>query len=172
MFKKLLATIFATVSASAMSQSPSQFIEAAREGLAQQTSAHAATWQLGQEEDWSADLETGVIVFKFAKGVTATARIQVVGTYNKTDGTFLWGWDHPSVPEPLRKHALLAKQWGQQNNVRAFASRKVKCSEDEAWGFAAVANRLANANGVYRGPAGSAFVFMTFGEVKLEGAKP
>jgi hypothetical protein len=168
MLKQLFGTVLAALSAGAAGQSASQFMEGARQGLALQTSGHASTWQLGQEEDWSADLDTGQLVLKFSKGVTATARIQVVGTYNKADGTFLWGWDHPSVPEPLRQHALLAKKWGEQNQVPAYTSRKVKCSEDEAWTFAAVANRLANANGVYRGPAGTAFVFMTFGEVKLE----
>jgi hypothetical protein len=39
---------------------------------------------------------------------------------------------------------------------------------DEAWSFAAVANRLVEGNGVYRGPAGSAYVFFTFGPVSLE----
>ena len=172
MLRKILATILATASAGAMSQTSSQFIEAARQGLAQQTAAHAAAWHFGEEETWSADLDAGTVVFKFAKGVTATAPIQVIGTYNNADGTFLWGWDHPSVPEPLRKHALLARKWGQENKVEDFVSRKVKCSENEAWGFAAAANRLAGANGVYRGPSGSTLVFMTLGEVKLEGAKP
>ena len=121
---------------------------------------------------WSADLDAGLIVFEFSDGVKATAPIQVVGTYNQQDDTFLWGWDHPSVPEPLRKHAALAKQWGEKNQVENFVNRKVYCSEDDAWSFAAVANRLANANGVYRGPSGTTLVFMTFGEVKLEKTKP
>lgn len=151
-----------------MDQSVEQFIQAARDGLSLQTSAHSSNWRLGKEERWAADLDAGEIVFYFADGVKATARIQVVGTYNQTDGTFLWAWDHPSVPEALRKHATLAKQWGEKNNVDNFVHRKVVCTEDEAWSFAAVANRLADANGVYRGPAGSALVFMTFGEVKLE----
>jgi hypothetical protein len=172
MFKTLVAAITATLSATAMSQTPTQFIEASRDGLAQQTSAHSATWHLGKEERWSADLDTGTIKFHFKNGTTASAPIQVVGTYNKLDGTFLWGWDHPSVPEELRKHAQLAKQWGEKNNVPNFKSRKVRCTEDEAWSFAAVANRLGNANGVYRGPDGNALVYMTFGELKLETIKP
>ena len=154
-----------------MSQAPEQYIKAAREGLSLQTSSHRVTWHLGKEKQWSADLDAGLIVFQFADGVKATAPIQVVGTYNHLDGTFLWGWDHPSVPEPLRKHAALAK-WGEKNNVKNFVARKVSCSEDDAWSFASAANRLANANGVYRGPSGTTQVFMTFGEVKLEKAKP
>lgn len=151
-----------------MDESPRQLIRSARENLSLQTTAHAETWGFGQEEEWSADLDQGVVVFRFADGTMASAPIQVIGTYNLEDGTFLWGWDHPSVPEPLREHARLARQWGEENEVQSFVSRKVQCSEDEAWSFAAVANLLAEANGVYRGPSGSALVFMTFGEIALE----
>jgi len=147
---------------------PDQFIAAAREGLVVQTSTHAATWHLGQEDNWAVDMTEGTITFSFPDGVKATAPIQVVGTYNTADGTFLWGWDHPSVPAPLRRDAELARQWGVENRAPGFTTRSVQCSEDEAWGFAAVANRLASANGVYRGPTGVAHVFMTLGEIKLE----
>ena len=93
--------------------------------------------------------------------------MQIIGTYNTDDGTFLWGWDHPSVQEPLRVHAKLARTFGEQHKLSNFTERTVKCTEDEAWEFAAVAARLGNANGAYRGPAGSALVYMTFGEIKL-----
>ncbi len=93
--------------------------------------------------------------------------MQIVGTYNTDNGTFLWGWDHPSVAEPLRKHAALAKQFGEENGLAQYTERMVECTEEQAWEFTAVAARLGEANGAYRGPAGTALVFMTFGEVKL-----
>lgn len=145
-----------------------RFVAAAREALALQTATHASAWRFGEEDSWSADLEAGSIVFEFSDGTIAGAPIQVVGTFDTVEGSFLWGWDHPSVPEHLRKHARLARQWGEKSGVVTFTSRKVACTEDDAWGMAAVTSRLANANGVYRGPAGSALVFLTFGEIKLE----
>jgi hypothetical protein len=151
--------------------SPANYLEAAREGLAMQTAAHGSTWHFGEEETWAADLDTGVLAFSFADGAKAKAQFQVVGTYNTADGTFLWAWDHPSVPEALRKHAALARQWGGRHDLPAFISRKIECTEDDAWGYAAVTNRLANANGVYRGPAGTALFFITFGEVNIERAE-
>jgi len=153
-------------------ESPTEYLEAAREGLAVQTAAHRSAWHFGEEETWAADLDAGVIVFSFSGGTTATAQIQVVGTYNTADGTFLWAWDHPSVPEALRKHAVLARQWGERTGQPAFISRKINCTEDDAWSYAAVTNRLANANGVYRGPAGTALFFVTFGEVSIARAEP
>lgn len=40
-------------------------------------------------------------------------------------------------------------------------------SEEEAWRFTAVALHLSGAAGAYRGPAGSTYVFMTFGDVTV-----
>jgi hypothetical protein len=67
----------------------------------------------------------------------------------------------------LQTAAYLAKEFGQKHELTKFTERKVKCSEDEAWEFTAVAARLGKANGAYRGPAGTALVYMTFGEIKL-----
>jgi hypothetical protein len=147
---------------------PWQFIEASMSGLQAQTAAHSATWHFGEEENWEANQDTGEITFTFADGMTAQAEFQIIGTYNTQDGTFLWGWDHPSVIEPLRKSAELAKAWGKANHIESFITRKVNCTEMEAWQFTAVAARLSGANGAYRGPADATLVFMTFGEIKLE----
>jgi hypothetical protein len=143
------------------------FIRQSVEGLRTQTAAHAATWRLGDESNWAADQDAGRIRFTFADGTIAEAELQIVGTYNTLDGTFLWGWDHPSVAEPLRRHARLAKEFGEKNGLTNYTERMVKCSEDDAWEFTAVAARLGKANGAYRGPAGTALVYMTFGEIKL-----
>ncbi len=168
MFKKLLSAFSSAGASTGNSEFSAQFIDQSRDGLAQQTAAHSATWHLGEEENWSADLDTGTIQFDFADGTQASAAMQVVGTYNQLDGTFLWAWDHPSIPEPLRQHAQLAQQWGEEHDVDVFKSRKVECSEDDAWSFAAVTNRLASANGVYRGTSDTTLVFMTFGDIELK----
>ncbi len=136
---------------------PTVFVRQSVEGLRAQTAAHSATWRLGEETKWAADQDTGRIRFTFADGTIAEAELQIVGTYNTLDGTFLWGWDHPSVAEPLRKHARLAKEFGEKHGLTDYTARMVKCSEDEAWEFTAVAARLGKANGAYRGPAGTAF---------------
>jgi len=144
------------------------FTQQALEGLRVQSAAHASAWNFGSAENWAADQETGEIVFTFEDGTTARADMQIVGTYNADAGSFLWGWDHPSVKEPLREHAKLARKFGEEHHLPSYTQRMVACTEDEAWAFTATAARLGNANGAYRGPAGTAMVFMTFGEVSLK----
>jgi hypothetical protein len=146
---------------------PQAFIRQSLAGLQAQTAAHAATWHLDQASEWSADQDSGLIVFTLRDGTIASAPFQIIGTYNPSEATFLWGWDHPSVRAPLRKHAQLAREWGQQHHLKEYTTRVVKCSEERAWEFTAVAARLGKANGAYRGPSGDASVFMTYGQIKL-----
>ena len=171
LLKKIFLTMSLTLSGSAIGQSAAQFIQEAREELAQKTAANVAGWHLDAAERWAADLDKGTITFEFKDGTRARAAVQVVGTYNTEDGSFLWRWDHPSIPETARQHARLARQWGEKNELANFQMRKVTCTEYEAWGFAAVASRLGNAQGVYRGPNRKVLVFMTFDDVSIEAAK-
>jgi hypothetical protein len=136
------------------------------EELRLKTAAHDATWHLGQA-DWAVDQDTGVITF-VGDEITATAPVQIIGTYNTIDGTWLWGWDHPSVQEPLAEHARRLHEYGQKHGLDSLTTRTFECEEMDAWEFTALACHLCRAQGGYRGPAGPALVFMTFGEVKLE----
>lgn len=143
------------------------FVAQSLEGLKAQTQAHSASWHLGEEEQWFVDQDRGLVRFTFSNGILAEAPIQIVGTFNPEDNTFLWGWDHPSVGETLRKHVVLAYEFGVEHQIPEYTSGKVSCTEESAWEFAAVAARLARANGAYRGNAGGPWVYMTFGEIKL-----
>lgn len=141
-------------------------IEKARNALAHVTAAHDAAWHLGQA-NWNLDQDIGDLVFITPQGMTAVAPAQVIGTYNTVDGTWLWAWDHPWIEPPLAKDAKAVLAYGQQDGHAMLTTRKLQCTEDEAWGLTALAFMLCKANGAYRGPAGTALVFMTFGEVKL-----
>ncbi len=137
----------------------------AREEIAFKTDIFQHT--VGQDAfDWSVDLDKGVIAFTSASSV-ASAPVQVIGTYNTRDGTFLWAWDHPSIPESRRADAKLARQFGQLQGLSQYTTRKLSCTEAEAWQFTAVAAYLAGATGTYRGKSGATLVYMTFGAVTV-----
>lgn len=120
--------------------------------------------------DWSVDLDAGTIRFTSATRIV-TAPVQVIGTYDTLDGTFLWGWDHPSVSEAQAADARLARAFGERHDLPLFTTRMVECTEEQAWRFTAVALYLSGAQGSYRAPTGTTMVFMTFGNMTLEPAR-
>lgn len=133
---------------------------------------HKRTWKLGKENGWRLDQRRGYVYWVFDDGLLARAPVQIVGTYNQEDKTFLWSWDHKTVLEPLREHASLAKSFGEKHSIPMLIERKVTVSEDEAWGLAAVASRLAGAKGLYRAETDGPLVYLTFGDVELNKAVP
>jgi hypothetical protein len=142
-------------------------IERSLEGLKLQSEAHQSTWGFGNLDRWEVDLEVGQIRFLSNNGFRAEAAVQVVGTYNTVDSTFLWAWDHPSIPEELSTASQLTREFGEKHVLTDYISRKVDCDEATAWEYAAVTNHLAGMQGVYRGPSGTTHVFFVFGEVTL-----
>jgi hypothetical protein len=144
-------------------------VEQSLEELRIKTEAHDRVWQLS-EAAWSVDQATGEIVFTNKDGMTATCAVQILGTFNTADSTWLWAWDHPSVESELAEHARTLKAYGEAHKISDLTTRKLTTTEDKCWEFAAVACKLNDAQGAYRGPAGeTAKVFMTFGTPRLEG---
>lgn len=140
--------------------------ERARNELNAKTRAHSESWHQ-DGATWAVDLETGVITFKNERGWTITAPVQVIGTRSIADSSFLWAWDHPSIPPARTTDARLVKAFGDAQGLEALTTRKIEASKDEAWELTALAVHLAGANGAYRGPSNKAEAFMTFGEIAI-----
>ena len=157
---------------STSSVSPDVFVQQAVKGVQTQALEHALAWRLGEEKNWVADQDTGTITFLFADGTSASAPMQIVGTYNIADRTFWWSWNRPNVKESLRKHAELARRFGEANQLSAYTQPMVTCTENEAWAFAATAAKLGNAKGAYEGPTGNTILLVTFGDVSLSKNSP
>lgn len=144
-----------------------QLISDAFAEMVAQHKEHAASWPYGKEKGWTADLEAGVIVFKFAGERSGTCHFQTIGTYNEEDGSFMWGWAHSTLPRALKAHAKLARQWGKALKLSQYASRNVQCSMEEAWNFAAITRKLSGAKSVYRGRIGKKYIFMTTDDIQI-----
>jgi hypothetical protein len=137
------------------------------EELRLKTAAHDGIWQVGKA-DWDIDQDAGTIVFNSPNGMTATCAVQIVGTFNTEDNTWLWGWDHPSVDPALQAHARLCLAYGEEHGIEVLTAQKLgDASEDQCWQFTALACKLAGAQGGYRGPMGTTLVFVTFGQPSL-----
>jgi Family of unknown function (DUF6882) len=137
------------------------------EELALKTQAHKEAWGLGKIERWDLSQDTGELVFSLPDGIKAVCPAQIIGTYNSLDQTWLWAWANPSINEKLRADALKVRKYGEERHIDRLTKSKWKGTEDDAWAMAALAVKLCGEQGAYRGPAGTTYVFIAFGEIKL-----
>jgi hypothetical protein len=135
-------------------------------GLAAVTAAHNGTWRL-DKASWSVNQDAGTIVFAAPNGVRAQAPVQIIGSYDAQDGSWMWAWDNSSIRAPLVEHAGQVRAYGQQHGFARLTTPSFQCTEESCWELVALAFLLCKANGAYRGPAGVGRVFMTFGELTL-----
>ncbi|HXI71009.1 MAG TPA: hypothetical protein VNN22_11705 [Verrucomicrobiae bacterium] len=142
------------------------FIEGSMEGLRLQTEAHQNTWHFGKEERWDFAQDTGELVFTFPDMIVR-APAQIVGSFDSQAGTWMWAWANSSIAEPLARDSVKAREYGEQHHIRRLTAPSWSAEETDGWHMAALANRLCESNGIYRGPAGTSFVFITFGKVQL-----
>jgi hypothetical protein len=145
-------------------------LDASMEELRLKTMAHQQGWGFGKAARWDLDQSRGDLIFTFDK-VLATCPAQIIGSFDTADDSWLWAWANPSIDEPLKRDSLRVKEYGQQQQIDRLTSAEWSGDEDDAWEMAALACKLCQAQGAYRGPAGTAFVFMTFGEVTLSPRK-
>lgn len=120
---------------------------------------NSSTWELKQD--------TGMLKFMQKNGIQASAKVQIIGTYNTEDETWLWAWDHPSIADELKKDSKVLYEFGKSHNISCMTTRKILCQESDCWEFTALACKLCNSQGAYRGPAGTVLVFMTFDHVQI-----
>lgn len=137
-----------------------QWLVTAMGWLDQQTARHRQAWGLGSETRWHLDMEEGLVSWSFADGREMRATVQVVGTYNTVEGSFIWGWGHPSVPKPLQRAAEQVRSLG----FDRWVTQVVKCTPAEAWQFAAVAAQHDGAAGAYRGDTDGTWMYLSFNE--------
>lgn len=137
------------------------------EDLKAKTKAHQNIWHFGEEERWNLEQDAGYLVFSFTNGTVARCPAQIIGTFSANDKTWLWSWANPSIKEELTVDARKLQSYGREHNLRKLTTAKWSSKQSHAWAMAALACKLCGGQGVYRGPAGPAYVFMTFGDVQL-----
>ncbi|MEO5960415.1 MAG: DUF6882 domain-containing protein [Opitutaceae bacterium] len=141
-------------------------LEGSMEGLRLQTEAHHGTWHFGEEERWDFSQDTGELIFTFPDMVVR-APAQIVGSFDSREGSWMWAWGNSSIADSLARGSVQVREYGEQHRIRRLTTPSCPAEEMDGWHMAALANRLCESNGVYRGPAGTTFVFFTFGEVQL-----
>lgn len=142
-------------------------IEQSRDHLATLTQSHQNIWKFGEEERWDLDQEDGTLIFTFSDGVTVSCPAQIIGTFDSDESTWMWSWANSSIAPELIRDAQEMRAYGEEHEIDRLTQSKWPAKEDHAWSMAALACYLLEAQGAYRGSAGSILVFMIFGEVQI-----
>lgn len=144
-----------------------KLLETSMADLQVKTAGHRAGWRLGESKRWDLDQSRGDLIFTFSDGVIATCPAQIIGSFDTESRTWLWAWANPSIHDPLKRNSLRVREYGQQNNITRLTTAQWPATEADGWSMAALACKLCDAQGVYRGPAGTSYVFISFSQVNL-----
>ena len=112
-------------------------------------------------DSWVCDEEAGCITFSLRGKPVAMANYQIFGSLNFTDWGWSWAWTDAAVPHHLCRHAENMRAFGECHGVRKLQEARLTVNDNEAWHFAALANYLNKAQGVFRAASSEDVRFMT-----------
>jgi hypothetical protein len=128
-------------------------------------------WWLENYDEWNLQQDDGTLVVRTSprgEPIEARAPAQIIGSFNRLDGTWLWAWDNPSIAESLKRDARRVKQFGEEKSFTELTTPKVATDLQGALRFAAIASHVCAAQGVFSAAIGETYLYINFGEVKLQ----
>ncbi|WP_374976652.1 DUF6882 domain-containing protein [Microbacterium trichothecenolyticum] len=123
-------------------------------------------WGIGTADHWSADLAAGTLSFEFPDRIVA-GRVQLLGSYAITPGTWLWGWANGSVPEPVTGASLEVKAIATRPGLQLLHDAKLQIPAEFADDLANVAVEVAGLDGWYRAPSATNYVYLGFTDLEV-----
>lgn len=148
-----------------------ELIDLSMSSLQAKNQFHCDNWKL-DEADWAVDQNEGIITFHAPDNIVVTAPVQIVGTYDQSQGSWMWSWANNSIEGSLARDAIAVKAYGERQDIKLLIGRSSQIEEYDAWQLTALTCELNGQQGVYRGIAGDTLVFMTFGQISLQKMEP
>ncbi|MDF7776651.1 hypothetical protein P1X14_15445 [Sphingomonas sp. AOB5] len=105
---------------------------------------------LGLEQDYTFDQDTGELVLRFGEGHALVLRAEVLGSFDPSDRSFMWGWANPSIVSDREADATRLKADGERLGLAALTTPVQIVTFDELQPLIALAAHDAGADGVYR----------------------
>ncbi|MFB7510367.1 DUF6882 domain-containing protein [Streptomyces broussonetiae] len=127
------------------------------------------SWGLGSADRWDLDQTTGIITWTFPDK-TATAPAQILGSFSPGSGSWVWAWANKSILPDMSRDARSFRDWAEANGHPALAQPEINADAQAASTLVALAVRVTEATGYYKGTGSSSSVIITFGPVTLTNA--
>jgi hypothetical protein len=130
---------------------------------------HRSLWNNGKEAAWELDQDEGILRFRFEDGVVVSASAQIIGTFDTTKRSWMWSWHNASILPSLQTDALRIRDFGESHGFDLLTKPSWSCDEDLCWRLAALALKICDRQGIYRGLGGKTAIFFTYERVTISG---
>jgi hypothetical protein len=118
-------------------------------------------WGFGDPKEWGFDQTSGRFFIIGKTGARVEASGQIYGSFSATDRSWEWAWNNPYVADSLKQDALLVQAYGRKENLGYLCQGKLLLpDETAATYFAAIAEKLSGAQGVFPARSGSLIVYI------------
>lgn len=122
----------------------------ASQWLCERNIAAAQGWAIGLERNYGFDQADGRLLLKFEHGADLVLDAQVLGSFDPSDRSFMWGWHNASLRPELQQAAAVAREEGQRGGEAALTTPVQTVRFDQLTPLLAWAAQLAGLDGVYR----------------------
>lgn len=109
--------------------------------------------RLSDVTDYRLTLRKGRMTLMFADGEDVSTDAQIIGTLSN-DGSFMWGWGHPEVPEPMQAAAWAVQQFGDRQEIEELLTRGGPTTPERLDEYLAICAYISDANAVFVGDHG------------------
>lgn len=109
--------------------------------------------KLDEVSDYRLNLKKGRLVLEFGDAPEVAADAQVIGTWSD-DGSWMWGWGHPDVPQPMQQAAWAVQQFGERQEIEELLTRGGPTDEERVREYLAICAYISDADGVFMGDHG------------------
>ncbi len=142
--------------------------------MAEKNQHNIEDWGLGSYERWDIDQSTGKLTFSNGPengGVRVTCDFQIAGTYSNVSHSWLWAWDNEHIDPGFASASRSIREMGKVHAIASFLE-SFDTNHDPGWEFTAIAGKLSNAEGCYRGPINenAGFMYLVFSNCIRSGA--
>ncbi|MCX6952424.1 MAG: hypothetical protein NTV51_09700 [Verrucomicrobia bacterium] len=121
-----------------------------------------AQFGIGEFPRFEYDLYRGEIWWSEADDPKVRARVTVVGSISTKTNTWLWSWGNPHFSDIILGDIDKVRAFGEAEAVTKLYERKWAAEEVDGWEMTAIAARLLEAQGAYRPPSQSGFLFLLY----------
>jgi hypothetical protein len=115
-------------------------------------------------ERYDYNQESASLIFSSAGVPRVTMKIQIVGSWARGPGTWLWSWDNDSILPGAAEYVHVLRRFGEQHDFERLSRPLWPAEEVDGWEMTSVACLLLQGEGVYRSPDQDAALFMVVSE--------